>query len=70
MPAGSALGLIENGGAEHVMPVAEDIGPDVEPVADHALDRITTAIELGIESLDDNPRASLWPACGSEFARG
>ncbi len=61
MPMRRTFGLIEDGGAEHVVSVAEDIGPDRKLIADDALDRIAAAIELGIKALDDDPRAALRP---------
>src|SRR5579883_442777 len=51
------FGPVEEHGAQHVMPVADDIGPDRERVAGNALHGMTAAIELGIDLLDENARA-------------
>jgi hypothetical protein len=53
---------IEQGGAEHIMPVAEDIRPYLEEIADDAFDRIPAAIDLRVDGFDDDP--TLRRPCG------
>ncbi len=43
-------------GAQFVVPVAEDVGPDLEPVADNPLDRIAAAVDFRIHLLNLDPR--------------
>src|SRR5438477_592595 len=43
-------------GAELVMAVAEQIGPDFDGIADNALCRISPAVDLGIDVLDNDAR--------------
>ena len=56
-PVGLVLGAVLDRGGDLVMAVAEHVGLDLDHVADHALDRMAPAVELGIEMLDHDPGA-------------
>src|SRR5262249_23038191 len=45
---------MEERGADDVVAVAEDIGPDFEQIADDALDRIAAAVDLRVDGFDDD----------------
>ncbi len=56
-------------GGDLVVAVAEDVGLDLDHVADHALDRMAAAVELGLDPLDHHRlRASSSRRCS--LARG
>jgi hypothetical protein len=53
-PIGVVAATVLEERGQFVVPVFEDIGGDLEDVADFAFDRIATAIEFGRDVLDDD----------------
>jgi hypothetical protein len=52
----SARGPISDDGAQLAVPVAKEVCPDFEVVADNPLHRVAAAVEFGIDVFDLNPR--------------
>src|SRR5437868_13160427 len=51
----SVLVLVPYDGPQLVVPVAKEIGPDLQKLTDDPLDRIAAAIELGVDFLNMDP---------------
>src|SRR5690606_40131832 len=46
---------------DRVVPLLEDVRPDLHPIADLAFDGVPAAIQLGVDSLDDDAPAGVDP---------
>jgi hypothetical protein len=61
-PARRALLPVLQHGGELVVPLFEEVGPDLEAVADLPLHRVASAVQLGIDVLDNyRSKRSLHP---------
>ena len=56
-PGALVLGAVLDAGGNLVVAVAEDVRLDLDHVADHALDRMPSAVELRLDPLDHHPVA-------------
>jgi hypothetical protein len=65
LPAPLALAPVLDGDAEHLVPVAEDVGRDVDLLADRPLDRVASSVDLRRHALDLDTARRFFP-----FGRG